>query len=76
MGIIFSMCKGMLFVMVFFWVFEIIPNDTTKEIVSKKSMIAGHLVELRKSIVLTFNLNDPIAKGEKTILDYLKEIEK
>ena len=76
MGIIFGMCKGMLFVMVFFWVFEIIPNDTTKEIVSKKSMIAGHLVELRKSIVLTFNLNDPIAKGEKTILDYLKEIEK
>ena len=68
MGIIFGMCKGMLFVMVFFWVFEIIPNDTT--------MIAGHLVELRKSIVLTFNLNDPIAKGEKTILDYLKEIEK
>ena len=76
MGIIFGMCKGMLFVMVFFWVFEIIPNDTTKEIVSKKSMIAGHLVELRKSIVLTFNLNDPIEKGEKTILDYLKEIEK
>jgi membrane protein required for colicin V production len=76
MGIIFGMCKGLLFVMVFFWVFEIIPNDTTKEIVSKKSMIAGHLVELRKSIVLTFNLNDPIAKGEKTILDYLKEIEK
>ena len=38
-------------------------------------MIADHLVEVRKTIVLTFNFSDPVEKGEKTILDYLKKMD-
>jgi hypothetical protein len=61
--------------MIFFWIFELTPNSTIKEIVSQKSIIADHLVELRKMIVSTFNFSDPVEKGEKTILDYLKRME-
>ncbi|MFL3025777.1 MAG: CvpA family protein [Candidatus Neomarinimicrobiota bacterium] len=72
LGTFFGMSKGILFVMIFFWIFEIIPNTKIKEIVNQKSIIADHLVQLRKTIVITFNFSDPIAKGEKTILNYLK----
>ena len=74
LGTFFGMTKGILFIMIFFWMFEIIPNSTTKEIVRQKSMIAEHLVKLRKTIVLAFNFSDPIEKGERAILDYLKKI--
>ena len=75
LGIFFGMSKGILFVMIFFWIFEIMPNTTIKEIVNQKSIIADHLVQLRKTIVRTFNFSDPVAKGEKTILNYLKIME-
>ena len=75
LGTFFGMSKGILFIMIFFWIFEIIPNNTIKEIVNQKSIIADHLVQLRKTIVLTFNFSDPVEKGERTILDYLKKME-
>tara|TARA_B100001758_G_scaffold57540_1_gene47605 strand:- start:13 stop:558 length:546 start_codon:yes stop_codon:yes gene_type:complete len=75
LGTFFGMSKGILFIMIFFWIFEIIPNTTIKEIVNQKSIIADHLVQLRKTIVLTFNFSDPVEKGERTILDYLKKME-
>ena len=75
LGTFFGMSKGILFVMIFFWIFEVIPNTTIKEIVNQKSIIADHLVQLRKTIIITFNFSDPVAKGEKTILDYLKIME-
>ena len=75
LGTFFGMSKGILFVMIFFWIFEIIPSSTTKEIVHQKSMVANHLVELRKTILLTFNFIDPVEKGERTILDYLNKME-
>ena len=75
LGIFFGMSKGILFIMIFFWIFEIIPNSTIKEIVNQKSIIAEPLIQLRKTIVLTFNLSDPVEKGEKTILDYLKTMD-
>ena len=74
LGTFFGMTKGILFIMIFFWMFEIIPNSTTKEIVLKKSMIADDLVKFRKTILLTFNFSDPIEKGEKIIIDYLKKM--
>ena len=75
LGTFFGMSKGIIFVMIFFWIFEIIPNTTIKEIVNQKSIIADHLVQLRKTIVITFNFSDPVEKGEKTILNYLKIME-
>jgi uncharacterized membrane protein required for colicin V production len=76
MGIIFGTIKGILFVMIFFWLFELMPNQRTKDIVSQKSKISNRLVNLRKTIVLTFNLKDPIEKGEKRILEYLESMGK
>ena len=75
LGTFFGMSKGILFIMIFFWIFEIIPNNTIKEIVNQKSIITDHLVQLRKTIVLTFNFSDPVEKGERTILDYLNKME-
>ena len=75
LGTFFGLSKGILFVMIFFWIFELTPNSTIKEIVSQKSIIADHLIELRKMIVSTFNFSDPVEKEEKRILDYLKRME-
>ena len=75
LGTFFGMSKGILLVMIFFWIFEIIPNATIKKIINQKSIVANHLVQLRKTIVITFNFSDPVAKGEKTILNYLKTME-
>ena len=75
LGTFFGISKGILFVMIFFWIFEIIPNQKIKQIVSQKSIIANRLVQLRKTIVLNFNFSDPVEKGEKIIFDYLKKME-
>lgn len=74
-GTFFGISKGTLFIMVFFWIFEIIPYTSIKEIVNQKSIVADHLVQLRKTILITFNFSDPVAKGEKKILNYLKTME-
>jgi hypothetical protein len=75
LGTFLGMSKGLLFVMIFFWIFQIIPNQRIKEIVSQKSIISDRLVQLRKTIIFTFNLSDPVEKGEKAVLDYLKTME-
>ena len=71
MGIIFGVAKGILVVMIFFWMFELIPNREKADIVNQQSIISQRLVHIRKSIVSTFNLNDHVEKGEKTIREFL-----
>jgi uncharacterized membrane protein required for colicin V production len=75
MGIIFGMAKGILAVMIFFWMFELMPDRKTSKIVTTQSNMAQRMIGIRKSIVSTFNWNDPVTKGEETIRSFLQSME-
>ena len=71
MGTILGFAKGLLSIMIFFWTFELIPDNKVSIIFSEKSNVSQKLIKIRKSIVTTFNWDDPIDFGEKSIRDYL-----
>ena len=75
MGTVLGGAKGLLTIMVFFWTFELIPNSKISIIISEVSNFSRKLITIRKSIVKTFNWDDPIEFGEKSIRDYLIKIE-
>ena len=76
MGTFFGGSKGILVVMMFFWIFELIPNNQSANIILKESEMAQYLIKTRKSIISSFNLDDPIKSGEESIKNYLISIEK
>jgi len=75
MGIIFGIAKGILTLMIFFWMFELMPNRETSKIVTTQSKIAKRMIGIRKSIVSTFNWKDPVTNGEETIRSFLGNME-
>ena len=75
MGTILGFAKGLLAIMIFFWTFELIPDNKVSIIFSEKSNVSQKLIKIRKSIVRTFNWDDPIAFGEKSIRNYLIKME-
>ena len=75
MGTTLGSSKGLIVIMIFFWTFELIPNSKVSIIVSEKSNVSQKLIKIRKSIIRTFNWDDPIAFGEKSIRDYLIKME-
>ena len=76
MGTFFGGTKGILVVMMFFWIFELMPNSKSADIIMQESEMAQYLIKTRKSIISSFNLDDPIKSGEKSIKNYLISIEK
>ena len=74
-GAILGFAKGLIVIMIFFWTFELIPNSKASIIISEKSNVSQKLIKIRKSIVKTFNWDDPIDFGEKSIRDYLIKME-
>ncbi len=75
MGTVFGIAKGLLVVMIFFWMIELLPNRDTADIVMKQSTLAQRLINVRKSIIATFNWKDPVTLGEKTIREFLNSME-
>ena len=75
MGAALGFTKGLILIMILFWSFELMPNSELSIIVSGKSNISQKLIKIRKSIVRTFNWDDPITFGEKSIRDYLIKME-
>ena len=76
MGTFFGGTKGILVVMIFFWIFELMPNSKSADIIRNQSEIAKYLIKTRKSMINSFNLYDPIKSGEESIKNYLISIEK
>jgi len=75
MGTLFGFVKGLLVVMIFFWMVELLPNRDTSNIVINQSKLAQRLINVRKNIIITFNWNDPVELGEKTIREFLNTVE-
>ena len=75
MGTSFGLAKGLLVIMIFFWMIELLPNRDNADIIIKKSNLAQKLIYARKSIITTFDWDDPVDLGEKTIREFLNMME-
>ena len=71
MGTVFGLMKGLLVVMIFFWMVELFPNRESSNIIMSESKMVQRLIHVRKSIITTFNWRDPVELGEKTIREFL-----
>tara|TARA_B100001105_G_scaffold67810_1_gene53205 strand:- start:1023 stop:1559 length:537 start_codon:yes stop_codon:yes gene_type:complete len=75
MGTVFGSMKGLLVVMIFFWMVELFPNRESSNIIMSESKMVQRLIHIRKSIIATFNWRDPVELGEKTIREFLDNME-
>ena len=75
LGGFFGFIKGAIIVMMFFWMFELVPDKNISNAVLNNSVSADKLVKIRKVIISTFNWNDPIKKGETTINNFLSKVD-
>ena len=75
LGGFFGFIKGVIIVMMFFWMFELVPDKNISNAILNNSISADKLVKIRKNIISTFNWNDPIKKGEKTINNFLRKMD-
>ena len=75
MGTVFGLLKGLLVVMIFFWMVELFPNRESSNIIMSESKMVQRLIHVRKSIITTFNWRDPVELGEKTIREFLDNME-
>jgi len=74
LGAFFGLIKGTVIVMMFFWMFELVPNKKISNAVVNNSFSADRLITIRKSIISTFNWNDPVKKGETAINNFLNSV--
>jgi uncharacterized membrane protein required for colicin V production len=75
LGAFFGFMKGAIIVMMFFWMFELVPDKNISNVVINNSLSADKFVTVRKNIIATFNWNDPVKKGENAINDFLNTID-
>ena len=75
LGGFFGFIKGVVIVMMFFWMFELVPDKNISNAVLNNSISADKLVKIRKVMISTFNWNDPIKKGETTINNFLSKVD-
>jgi hypothetical protein len=57
--------------MVFIWALDIYPKKTWSKIVHAESSIAEFITSTRLKIINVFNLQDPVAKGEKFVQELM-----
>ena len=74
LGAFFGLMKGIVIVMMFFWMFELVPNKKISNAVVNNSFSADRLIKARKNIISTFNWNDPVKQGETAINNFLSTL--
>ena len=74
LGAFFGFMKGGVIVMIFFWMFELVPNEKISNAVVNNSYSADKLIAIRKSIISTLNWQDPVKKGESAINNFLSTV--
>ena len=74
LGAFFGFMKGGVIVMIFFWIFELVPNEKVSNVIVNNSFSADRLIAIRKSIISTFNWQDPVKKGENAINNFLSMV--
>ena len=74
LGSFFGLTNGSVILIMFFWMFELVPNKKISNAVVNNSFSADRLIKARKNIISTFNCNDPVKKGETAINNFLSTV--
>ena len=75
LGALVGFFKGMIFVSIFVWFFELIPNHRISKIILSESKITSQLVKIRTNVSEIFYFDKPIKENEKRIEKLIKNLE-
>ena len=75
LGALLGFFKGMIFISIFVWFFELIPNHKISKIILSESKITSQLVKIRTNVSEIFYFDKPIKEGEKRIEKLIKDFE-
>ena len=75
LGALVGFFKGMIFISIFVWFFELIPNHKISKIILSESKITSQLVKIRTNISEIFYFDKPIKESEKRIEKLIKDLE-
>ena len=75
LGALLGFFKGIIFISMFIWFFELIPNHKISKIILSESRITSQLVNARTTISEIFYFDKPIRESEKRIEKLIKDLE-
>ena len=75
LGALVGFFKGMIFVSIFVWFFELIPNNRISKIILSESKITSQLVKIRNYVSQIFYFDKPIKESEKRIEKLIRDFE-
>ena len=74
LGALFGFFKGIIFISIFVWFFELIPNHRISKIILSESKITSQLVKIRTNVSEIFYFDKPIKESEKKIEKLIKDL--
>ena len=75
LGALVGFFKGMIFISIFVWFFELIPNHKISKIILSESKITSQLIYIRTVVSEIFYFDEPIRESEKRIEELIKNLE-
>ena len=75
LGALVGFLKGMIFISIFVWFFELIPNHRISKIILSESKITSQLVNARTNVSEIFYFDKPIKESEKRIEKLIRDLE-
>ena len=75
LGALVGFFKGMIFISIFVWFFELIPNHRISKIILSESKITSQLVKIRTNVTEIFYFDKPIKESEKRIEKLIRDLE-
>ena len=75
LGALVGFFKGMIFISIFVWLFELIPNHRISKIILSESKITSQLVNARTNVSEIFYFDKPIKESEKRIEKLIRDLE-
>ena len=75
LGALLGFFKGLMFISIFVWFFELIPNHRISKIILSESKITSQLVKIRTNVSEIFYFDKPIKESEKRIEKLIRDLE-
>ena len=75
LGALVGFFKAMIFISIFVWFFELIPNHRISKIILSESKITSQLVKIRTNVSKIFYFDKPIKESENRIEKLIKDLE-
>jgi Colicin V production protein. len=75
LGALLGFFKGIIFISIFVWFFELIPNHKISKIILSESKITKQLINARTAISEIFYFDKPVKETEKRIEKLIRDLE-